>query len=693
MKYELKYDRNDRVRVRCGMGAFDFGKARGLEVLLSNDENVLSVVAADANGSITIEYVSGARNSIIEKLDSLDLSEIKPSTELSMKVLDNKVFFDIIKQTIFRGVSKYLLPTPISTIYTLYKAWQFIKEGLKELRQFRLNVAVLDAAAVSSAILMRQFSTAGSIMYMLSISEIFENYTKRKAKITLAKSIAINVDKVWLVSEGSEKEVPLSSVKKGDMIRVRTGCMVPVDGEICSGMADVNQSTLTGEALAIPREEGDTVFAGTTVENGDIIIRTDKLPSDARVSKIVDLIENSNDLKANIQTKAEHVANKIVPFNFLGAGLVLLFTRNITKAAAVLMVDYSCGLKITTSISVISAMKQATTEGMMVKGGKHLETLSEVDTVVFDKTGTLTKATPVLERIISLTDKYTEDELLKVAACIEEHFPHSVARAIVKAAMDRGIEHREEHTEVNYIVAHGISTTLYGEKVVIGSKHFILEDEQSDVSDEAKEIIAGISTTNSAVYLAIGGKLVGIFLVEDPPREEAREVIESLRKSGIKKVIMLTGDSENAAKAVAEKIGVDEYRSQVLPDDKNRIIKELQDAGSTVMMVGDGINDSPALAAADVSVAMRDGSDIAREVADITLPGDLYQLVTVKNMGNALIKKINKNHMAIIGCNSLFMLGGITNVIGLNTAAFLHNASTMAISVDSMKQLDIKEKS
>ena len=316
-----------------------------------------------------------------------------------------------------------------------------------------------------------------------------------------------------------------------------------------------------------------------------------------------------------------------------------------------------------------------------------------MDTVVFDKTGTLTKATPVLERIISLSDKYTEDELLKVAACIEEHFPHSVARAIVKAAMDRGIEHREEHTEVNYIVAHGISTTLYGEKVVIGSKHFILEDEQSDVSNEAREIIAGISTTNSAVYLAIGGKLVGIFLVEDPPREEAREVIESLRKSGIKKVIMLTGDSENAAKAVAEKIGVDEYRSQVLPDDKNRIIKELQDAGSTVMMVGDGINDSPALAAADVSVAMRDGSDIAREVADITLPGDLYQLVTVKNIGNALIKKINKNHMAIIGCNSLFMLGGITNVIGLNTAAFLHNASTMAISVDSMKQLDIKEKS
>lgn len=691
MKYELKYDRNNRIRVRCGMGAFSFEKARGIEALLLDDEHILNATAADANGSITLEYESGARDRVIETLDNLDLSEIKPATELSMKVLDNKVFFDIIKQAVLRGVSKYILPTPISTIYTLYKAWQFIKEGLKELRQLRLNVAVLDAAAVSSAILMRRFSTASSIMYMLSISEIFEDYTKRKAKITLAKSIAINVDKVWVVNKDVEVEVPLSSVKKGDLIRVRTGCMVPVDGEICSGMADINQSTLTGEPLAIPREKGDTVFAGTTVENGDIVIRTDKLPSDARVSKIVDLIENSSDLKANIQTKAEHVANKIVPFNFLGAGLVLLFTRSITKAAAVLMVDYSCGLKIATSISVISAMKQATTEGMMVKGGKHLETLSEVDTIVFDKTGTLTKAMPVLERVIPLTDKYTEDELLKVAACIEEHFPHSVARAIVKAAMDRGIEHREEHTEVNYIVAHGISTTLHGEKVVIGSRHFILEDEKSEVSGEAEEIIKGISTENSAVYLAIGGKLVGIFLVEDPPREEARKVIEMLRKNGVKKVIMLTGDSKNAARAVAEKIGIDEYRSQVLPDDKNRIIKELQDKGSTVMMVGDGINDSPALAAADVSVAMRDGSDIAREVADITLPGDLYQLVTVKKIGNALIKKINKNHKAIIGSNSLFMLGGITNVIGLNTAAFLHNASTMAISADSMRQLDIRE--
>lgn len=503
----------------------------------------------------------------------------------------------------------------------------------------------------------------------------------------LTDSLAVKVDKVWLINGETDVLILISDLKVGDRIRVRTGSMIPVDGEIIDGEAYVNESSMTGEPLAVMKSFGDTVFAGTVVEEGAIGICVRELSSDTKISKIIDLIDNAEHLKAGVQSRAEHLADSIVPFSFLGFGLILLLTRNVTKAVSVLMVDYSCAIKLSTPIAVISAIREAADHNIIVKGGKYLEEFAHADTVVFDKTGTLTKAEPVLEKVIPF-GTYTADEVLRIAACLEEHFPHSVARAIVKGASDKCIEHEEEHAEVQYIVAHGIATEFHGKRAVIGSRHFVSDDENVKITIEQQAEIDENSGACSVIYLAIGGELAGALCISDPPRTEAKTAIDLLKKAGISHIVMLTGDSQKAAATTAAMLGITECHAQVLPEDKHRMVEEIKSRGHRTIMVGDGINDAPALAAANVSVAMSDASDIAREVADITLRGsDLTELAVFRELSERLMNKINRNYRFIVGFNSALLLSGLFGIITPSLSALLHNASTMAICAKSMMSL------
>jgi heavy metal translocating P-type ATPase len=479
----------------------------------------------------------------------------------------------------------------------------------------------------------------------------------------------------------------MNELKVGDNIRIRTGSIIPVDGEVTDGEANVNESSMTGEPLAVMKSKGATVFAGTTIEEGSLVVKVRAFDEGTKIQKIVELIDTSESLKASIQSKAENLADGIVPYTFLAFGLTLAFTQNLTRAVSLLMVDYSCAIKLSTPIAVISAIREASDHDITVKGGKYLEEFAQADCIAFDKTGTLTNANPVLEKVITLGE-YTEEEVLKISACIEEHFPHSVARAIVKGALDRGLQHLEEHADVKYIVAHGIATTLYGKRTIIGSKHFILEDENVEITDEQQRIIDEQAGACSVVYLAIGGKLEGALCISDPPRLEAKETIKQLRKLGIDKVVMLTGDSQRTAESIAKSLGISTYYAQVLPEDKHKYIEEVKAQGYSVIMVGDGINDAPALAVANVSVAMSDASDIAKETADITLrTSNLNELVLLRKLSTALMDKVSANYRFIIGFNSALLVLGFASVITPSTSALLHNLSTMAICVKSMQPL------
>ncbi len=495
------------------------------------------------------------------------------------------------------------------------------------------------------------------------------------------------MDSVWLVKDGAEILVPMSDIAVGDVIRIRTGALIPVDGIVTDGDAMVNEASMTGEGLPVHKKQGITVYAGTVVSEGSIDIKVTALPKESRIQQIVGLIENSENLKAGIQSRAEHMADSIVPFSFIGALAVGVFTRSMAKALSVFMVDYSCGIKLSASISVISAMREAASRRVMVKGGKFLETFAKADTIIFDKTGTLTEACPTVCEVIGFYG-YSEEEIIRTAACIEEHFPHSMARAVVRCAEERGLVHEEEHAEVEYVVAHGVVTRLKGERTLIGSAHFVFEDEKTEYTEEQKKAIEEAAGGGSVLFLAKGGRLIGAIFINDPPRAEAAEAIEALRAVGIKKVVMLTGDSESAAKGVCEALGIDEYRSQVLPAEKAEIIESYKKNGSTVIMVGDGVNDSPALAAADVSVSMKDSSDIAREVADVTLlSADLRELAAVKELSKRLFVRIENNYKFIITFNTALLVGGLVGTIAPSSAALMHNASTMGISALSTRPL------
>lgn len=586
-----------------------------------------------------------------------------------------------------RYLIRWFVPLPIRTAITVFRGLKYVAKGLSTLAEGKLTVEVLDGAAIGASMLQKNYESAGTVMFLLGVSGLLEDYTKARTRTALTGSLAVKVDKVWVVKNGVDTLVDLKDVVPGDLVRIRDGAMIPVDGTVVEGEAFVNESTMTGESKAVLKNEGKTVFAGTILDEGSFVVKVRAVNGNTKIQKIIELIDHSEDLKAGIQSRAEHLADSIVPFSFLGFGLTLLFTRNITKAVSILMVDYSCAIKLSTPISVISALREAADRNMTVKGGKYLEEFALADTVVFDKTGTLTKAEPKLQKIIAFGSR-SEEEILKIAACIEEHFPHSMARAIVNGAAERGIDHAEEHADVKYIVAHGIATTLRGERAVIGSRHFVIEDEKVLVTEQQQATIEEVGGAASVIYLGIGGKLAGVLCISDPPREEAAVAIKRLRETGIKNVVMITGDSQKAAERTAEILGIDTFYAQVLPEDKHNYVERMKAEGKRVIMVGDGINDAPALAAANVSVAMSDASDIARETADVTLRGEnLEDLAELRVLSQKLMDRIQSNYKFIVAFNTGLLAGGFFGFLSPTTSAFLHNASTMAICAKSMTKI------
>ena len=687
------YDKGTRLRVRSGQWAFTKEEGYGLASLLLENDFINEVYTSHRNGSILIYYVGVENKSkIFDILDSItlnDLFEAEPTQLQISKEITDDFILKLAKMFGRRLFGRIFYPPPLKILFTLLHASKFLWEGLDSLTSFRIDVALLDGAAVAGALWQRDFGPATSMMFLLAISDALEEYTVQKAKSTLRDSLALNIDTVWLVGEdGVEEPCPAIEVKKGDKVKIHMGDIIPVDGKVVDGEGMVNEASMTGEPLAVHKRPGKTVHAGTVIEEGNIIVEVHSINKETRLNKIIDLIENSEDLKANAQSKAENLADSIVPYSFLATALTYLFTGNAKRALSVLMVDFSCAIKLTTPLSIISAMREASDNRMMVKGGKFLEKYATADTIVFDKTGTLTNASPKVVHVFPMTKRYSRENILRMAACIEEHFAHSIATAIVKHAEEEGIKHEEDHSEVEYIVAHGIATTYDDKRVVIGSRHFLFDDEGIKINKTQEKKIKKEVQEHSVVYMAIDGKLEGLICIDDPVREEAKDVIDELKGLGIENIIMLTGDSESAAQSSAKALGITQYRSQVLPEDKSRIVEELKDEGKTVIMVGDGINDSPALAAADVSVSMKHSSDIAREVADISLlSDDLHDLVTLRKLSNGMFDKINTNYRRIVAVNGSLLVLGALGVITPSTSSLIHNLSTMLFGALSTKSV------
>ncbi|WP_292605552.1 heavy metal translocating P-type ATPase [Methanobrevibacter sp. UBA188] len=694
MKFQVMYDNGSRLRVRAGKWAFTKEEGYGLASLLLNQSFIYEVYTSHRNGSILIYYEEGIENKekifdILRGITLDDLFEAEPTqTQVSKEITDD-FYLKLSKMIFKRLMGRLFLPIPIKNALTIFRALKYVSGGLDSLTSFRVDVALLDGAAVAGSLLLKQYQPASSMMFLLSISDELEDYTLQKAKSTLKDSLALNIDTVWIIGEdGEEKQCPVVDIDKGDKIKVRMGDVIPVDGKVIEGEGMVNEASMTGEPLAVHKRPGKTVHAGTVIEEGNLIVEVYSMNKETRLNKIIDLIENSEELKADTQSKAEKLADSIVPYSFIATALTYLITGNPTKALSVLMVDFSCAIKLTTPLSIISAMREASDNRMMIKGGKFLENYANADTIVFDKTGTLTNATPKVVDVIPMSKRYTRDEILTMAACIEEHFAHSIAAAIVKQAEKEGLKHEEDHSEVEYIVAHGIATEYDGKRAVIGSKHFLFDDEKVKITKTQEKKVNKAAKEHSVVYLAIDGKLEGIICIDDPVREEAKYVIEELKSLGIENIVMLTGDSESGAKAASKALGITEYRSQVLPEDKSRIVEEFKDEGKTVIMVGDGINDSPALAAADVSVSMKNSSDIAREVADISLlSDDLYDLVTLRKLSTGMLDKINDNYHNIVLVNGSLLVLGVFGVISPSTSSMIHNLSTMLFGAMSTKSV------
>ncbi len=688
MRYKIISDREGRIRVRFGGYAFDKSLENCIKRVAMDNKFVISAEAHCANGGLLIYYKKGHRKDIINFINLLNFRSLTPIPEdNATREIDDNFKKGLIKIGVNHFVKKVIIPAPLRPFFVIGKSVKYIMKGLSDLSKGKLTVEVLDATSITACIIQKNYSTARTIMLLLSISSLLEEYTHARTKAVLTSSLAIKADKVWLVNENEDVLIPMSELKIGDRIRIRTGSVIPVDGEVTDGEAYVNESSMTGEPLSVMKSANSTVFAGTVIEEGSIVVKVRAVNGDTKIQKIIELIDNSESLKAGIQSRAERIADRIVPFSFLGFGLTLLFTGNVTKAVSLLMVDYSCAIKLSTPISVISAIRESADRNITVKGGKYLEAFARADTIVFDKTGTLTNAEPVLEKVIPFGE-YSEEKVLKTSACIEEHFPHSMARAIVKAAEQRGIVHSEEHAEVNYIVAHGIATTLHGERAIIGSRHFVCEDEGVIITEEQQNYIDENSGASSVIYFAVGGKLAGALCINDPPRTEAETAIKMMKKIGIENIVMLTGDSNRAAEIIAKRLGITEYHAQVLPEEKHRYIEQLKADGHCVIMVGDGINDAPALAVADVSVAMSDASDIARETADITFRDtELTELAVMRRLSELLMHRINSNYRFIVGFNTALILLGFGGVISPSLSALLHNSSTMAICMKSMTPL------
>lgn len=691
MKFTIKHESRGRMRVHMEQYRMTYEQADTLLYVIHNHRNVTFVKVYDRTADAVIEYV-GDREQIIELLRHFHYESANvPQTVIktSGRELNNSYQEKLIGSVVWHYSKKLLLPLPIRIALTVGRSIKYIGIGLKCLLQRKIEVPVLDATAITVSLITKDFSTASSIMFLLGIGELLEEWTHKKSVDDLARSMSLNVSKVWLrTPENQEILVESSKIEKGDKVVVHMGNVIPFDGEVLDGDAMVNQASLTGESVPVQRTVGNTVFAGTVVEEGEITIRVKEVEGNNRFDQIVTMIEESEKLKSELEGKAEHYADKLVPWTLGATGLTYLLTRNVTKAMSILMVDFCCALKLAMPISVLSAIREASLYNVTVKGGKFLEAVAEADTIVFDKTGTLTKAHPTVVDVVNFNDEYSSDDMLRVAACLEEHFPHSMAKAVVDAASKKGLSHEEMHTKVEYIVAHGIATSINGKRTVIGSYHFVFEDEKCVVPEGKKPLFESLPLYYSHLYLAIEGKLSAVICIEDPLRDEAAAVVTSLKKAGISKVVMMTGDSERTASVIAKKVGVDEYYAEVLPEDKAAFVEKEKAKGRKVIMIGDGINDSPALSAANVGIAISDGAEIAREIADITVGSDdLYQIVTLKYISNALMKRIKSNYRKIVGFNSGLIALGVAGVLPPTTTALLHNGSTILISVNSMKNL------
>lgn len=689
MKFKILHEINGRMRIHFAQKQMTFQEADILQYYLTGKDNIVSVKIYERNQDVAICY-TGKRENVIKTLQQFryDLVSVPEHVlENSGRQMNREYWDKLVQQVVVRFGSKWLLPTPIRTTLTVVKAAKYIWHGIATLAKGKIEVPVLDGTAIAISLLRGDIKTAGSIMFLLGIGETLEEWTHKKSVDDLARSMSLNISKVWMLSDGKEILVNANQIKQGDSVVIHMGNVIPFDGVVTQGSGAVNQSSLTGESLPVLKEEGGYVYAGTVLEEGEITVMVKETSGSNKFEKIVTMIEESEKLKSTMEGNAAHLADKLVPYTLLGTALVYLFTRNITKTLSVLMVDFSCALKLAMPISVLSAIREAGTHQITVKGGKFLESIAEADTIVFDKTGTLTKAQPTVVDIVPFIEE-SPAELLRTAACLEEHFPHSMAKAVVNAAQERGLTHEEKHSKVDYIVAHGISSMVDGHKVVIGSYHFVFEDENCKIPVGKEELFESLPEEYSHLYLAIDGTLAATICIEDPVREEAATAIDALRKAGFEKIVMMTGDNERTACSIASKVGVDEYYAGVLPEDKANFIEQEKAFGRKVIMVGDGINDSPALSAADVGIAISDGAQIAREIADVTIGADnLLQLVTLKHISNGLVKRIKKNYVSIVGINSGLILLGILGIIQPTTSAMLHNTSTLLISLNSMKDL------
>ena len=689
MKFIIKHEIKGRLRIHVVQGRMTCAQADTLCWFLDRQEYVTDAKVYERTADAVICY-TGSREEVIAVLKGFSYENTDvPENVLSSsgRELNSSFREQLITRVILHYGGKLIVPYPIRKVWMTFKALRYIWKGLKCLAKRKIEVPVLDATAIGVSVIRGDFDTAGSVMFLLSVGELLEEWTHKKSVGDLARSMSLNVKKVWLKKDDQEILVNASDIQPGDTVVVHMGNVIPFDGEVSGGEGMVNQASLTGESLPVRREKGKTVYAGTVLEEGELEILVKAVSGSTRFEKIVTMIEDSEKLKSALESKAEHLADKLVPYTLLGTGIVGLVTRNVTKALSVLMVDFSCALKLAMPIAVLSAIREAGQHGITVKGGKYLEAVAEADTIVFDKTGTLTKAKPTVKEIVVFGD-CPEDEALRIAACLEEHFPHSMAKAVVDAAKKRKLYHEEMHSKVEYIVAHGISSYIGEKKVVIGSSHFVFEDEGCRIRPKMQERFDALPSEYSHLYLAIDGELTAVICIEDPLREEAADMVRMLKDEGLKKVVMMTGDSERTAASIARRVGVDEYYSEVLPEDKARFVEKEKEAGRKVIMIGDGINDSPALSAADAGIAISDGAEIAREIADITIAADdLRVIVTLKKLANAMMKRIQCNYRGIVGINSGLIALGVGGVIQPTTSALLHNTSTLAISLKSMQDL------
>lgn len=689
MKFVVKHEIKGRIRVHFCQKRMTFEEADTLQYYLDSQEMITSSKVQERTQDATICY-TGEKSAVIallrsfqyEKVDVPDVYRQNSGRETNREYWDK-----LVTKVVVHYGNKLFLPMPIRTVITGVKSVKYIYQGIHTLLQRKIEVPVLDATAIGVSMFRGDISTAGSVMFLLGIGEILEEWTHKKSVDDLARSMSLNISRAWLCNDGQEMLVPTTKIQTGDLVRVHMGNMVPFDGTVAEGEAMVNQASLTGESEPVRKYIESTVYAGTVVEEGELTIRVKETNGSSKFDKIVTMIEESEKLKSGLESKAEHLADRLVPYTLLGTGITYLLTRNMTKAISVLMVDFSCALKLAMPISVLSAIREASNYHVTVKGGRYLEAMAEADTIVFDKTGTLTKAQPTVKQVVAFNGM-SENELLRIAACLEEHFPHSMAKAVVQAAIDRHLVHEELHSKVEYIVAHGISSKINDKKVVIGSYHFVFEDEKCAVPDGMMEEFDKLPSECSHLFMAIDHELAAVICIEDPLREEAAAVVRKLKETGISKVVMMTGDSDRTAKAIAARVGVDEYYSEVLPEDKASFVEEEKKAGRKVIMIGDGINDSPALSAADIGIAISDGAEIAREIADITVGADsLNELVTLKLISDGLMKRIHKNYRFIVGFNTGLIVLGVAGILQPATSALLHNTSTLMIGLKSMQDI------